>query len=105
MIKKIPQKIKKNILEYKRILNNRGFKIFKIIVFGSVAKGTNDKHSDIDLAVVSPKFGKDYSQELSTLMQLRNGCDIEPHPYNPKDLNNKFDALANEIKKYGVEVK
>ena len=28
----------------------------------------------------------------------------EPHPYNPKDLNDPFDALAYEIKKTGKVV-
>lgn len=27
--------------------------------------------------------------------------DIEPHPYHPKDLLEKYDSLAHEIRTYG----
>jgi predicted nucleotidyltransferase len=78
----------------------------KVIVFGSHAKGTTHKWSDIDVCIVSPQFGKNGFDELVKLSQLRDDStiDIEAHPMNPRDLMNKYDTLASEIRKYGIDV-
>lgn len=107
MKKYISSKIKKDLQKFKQLLNKKGYNIQDVIIFGSVAKGENDAHSDIDIAVISPKFGQDYQKEMVKLIILSHKINnlIEPHPFNPEDLDNKYDALANEIKKYGVLVK
>jgi predicted nucleotidyltransferase len=72
-------------------------------MFGSFAKGKEKNYSDLDLCVVSPAFGKDTHKELVNLMILAGKVDdmIEPHPYHPKDLKDKWDPLAYQIKKTG----
>ena len=77
-----------------------------LIVFGSRAKGTAKPWSDIDLCVVSKVFGKNRHTERVRLMHVRNDdtIDIEPHPYHPKDLRDKYDPLAAEIRKYGISL-
>lgn len=107
MKKNISRTIRKDVIEYKNELKKHGIKILKVILFGSVAKGTNDEYSDIDLALVSPIFGKDYHRERVELAILSGKINdnIEPHPLNPKDLDNKYYALSNEINKYGIEIK
>ena len=54
---------------------------------------------------MSKKFGKK-PYEMVLLKQLTSSIDpmIEPHPYNPKDLNNPYDPLAYEIKTTGITV-
>lgn len=107
IMKRITLSIKNDLINYRKLLRQKGIKVSQIILFGSVVKGTSDKHSDIDIAVVSPSFGKNYHRELHKLMMLSHyiNYDIEPHPFHERELNNKYNALANEIKKYGLEVK
>ena len=94
------------IQRYKRALKNAGIAVEKIIVFGSQAKGTALPMSDIDIAVVSSDFGKDYQDEAVRLMHIRTRdiLEIEPHPFHPDDLNDRWSSLANEITKHGIHV-
>lgn len=63
----------------------------KVFLFGSYAKGHPNKNSDIDIAVVSPKFGKrNEMEEMTYLLKKAHEIDIdlEPHPYHPSELKN-----------------
>lgn len=104
--KSLNQKIIDEVKNYGRVLEERGIKIGKLIVYGSQAKGKAKSWSDIDLCVVSPQFGKNRFEERVRLMKLSIGAgeNIEPHPYNAEDLGNKWDSLASEINKYGIEI-
>lgn len=94
------------IRAYWRRLLKAGVQVEQLILFGSHAKGTAHKWSDLDVCVVSPQFGKNSFDEGVMLMRVRDDrlLDIEPHPYNPKDLEDKYDPLASEIRKYGIRV-
>lgn len=92
---------------YRRNLRAAGIPITTLIVFGSRAKGTARPDSDIDLAVVSPRFGRDYFREGVRLLRLRRRgelLDIEPHPMHPDDLNDRWSTFAYEVKTYGIPV-
>lgn len=91
---------------YADALHDRGIPFSRLIVFGSQAKGTAKKWSDIDVCVVSNQFGKDRHSERVGLMLVRDDrlLDIEPHPFSPEDLADKYDPLASEIRKYGIQV-
>ena len=107
MIKRnMDKKVLEQIRDYRKILEKNKIKIDKLILFGSYAKGTQKKWSDIDLCVVSPQFGKNRFEERVKLMKLSvdSGENIELHPYNPKGLTDRWDPLASEINKYGVEI-
>ncbi len=107
MVKRnIEKKVLDQIRDYKRVLEKNKIKIDKLILFGSFAKGTQRKWSDIDLCVVSPQFGKNRFEERVRLMKLSigGGENIEPHPYNLKGLKDKWDPLASEITKSGLEI-
>jgi uncharacterized protein len=92
--------------KYKAVLIREGIPVEKIILFGSYAKKTAKPWSDIDVCIVSPIFGKDPFDEMVRLAKLAEKVDslIEPHPYNAKDLFDKYDPLAKEIRTYGVAV-
>lgn len=79
----------------------------QIILFGSHAKGTTHEWSDIDVCVVSPNFGKDLFEEKLQLDRYTDNFStkIEPTPMNPITLQSKYNTLATEIRKYGIEVK
>lgn len=95
------------IHSFAKKLTSAGISYRKLILFGSYAKGDPKPWSDLDICVVSDSFGKNRHSERVLLMGLKdkNSIDVEPHPYNPKDLTNKWDILAQEINKYGVEIK
>ena len=74
-------------------------------LFGSYAKGTQDRWSDIDLAVISPDFSEDLFEERIVLMCLASEIDerIEPKPFRP-DTFKPIDLLVYEIQKHGVKL-
>ncbi|MBI5620532.1 nucleotidyltransferase domain-containing protein [Candidatus Gottesmanbacteria bacterium] len=93
--------------QYGLMLQRAGISYTQLIVFGSQAKGSAHSWSDIDVCVVSDRFGKDRHTERVTLMRARRSdvlLDIEPHPYHPNDLEDKYDPLACEIRTYGIQV-
>jgi len=100
-------KIKRSLRTYVRSLENAGFDIEKLLVYGSFAKGTPQEHSDIDVCIVSPNLGKDKIQGMVRLNLLAHRIDprIEVVPYSPQDLACEEDPLAHEIRKYGQEIK
>ncbi len=51
-------KIKEIINDYKLVLKNLGITVERVILFGSFAKGSAQKDSDIDLIIVSKDFKK-----------------------------------------------
>lgn len=104
--KSINPKVIKEIKDYGKLLKTKNVKVEKLILFGSYAKGTQKPWSDIDLCVVSPQFGKNRFEERVKLMKLTIGIgkNIEPHPYSLQDLKDKWNPLAVEIKKYGIEI-
>ena len=83
-------------------LQNQGIKIDSAYLFGSFAKGTEHKWSDIDIAVISSDFSDNRFEEGVHLMKL--SCDIdtriEPVPFRPETFIDE-DPLAWEIKKTG----
>lgn len=94
------------IHQYSLVLQQAGINVEKIILFGSYATGQNKPWSDLDLCIISKQFGKHPLQESMELAALAVQVDsmIEPHPMTLENLNDKYDPLANEIKKYGIEV-
>ena len=80
-----------------------GLPIEKLIIFGSYAKGTAHEHSDIDLCIISPKFGKDAIRKLQYLLKQSRYIDndIEPFPLSIKEYKNGISPLIAEIKKFG----
>ncbi|MBL7159588.1 nucleotidyltransferase domain-containing protein [Candidatus Microgenomates bacterium] len=105
MVKKTILNDKPEVLikKYKQLLEKEGTPVEKIILFGSYAKGNAKPWSDIDICVISKKFGRSNYDETVFLKKLTSEIDsmLEPHPYHPDDLKNPFDPLASEIKKTG----
>lgn len=91
---------------YRRAVIGAGIPLQDMLVFGSYAKGKARPQSDIDVAVISPAFGRDNLEERVRLMRLRRHIStaIEPHPLHPEDLENRWSTLAQEVKKYGIRL-
>lgn len=97
-IKKVKLFIKK--------LNDSGVPVDSAYLFGSYAKGSAGKNSDIDVCVVSSVFGKDYIKEMVNLRKISLGIDsrIEPVPFSLNDINDPYSSLASEITKNGISI-
>lgn len=94
------------VKNYVHELISSGFPVDAAFVFGSTVKGTAHKWSDIDTCIVSNAFGEDrLSNRVFLMRKARRVSElIEPHPFLPSDFNDKFNPLANEIKRTGVRV-
>jgi len=59
-------------------------------LFGSYAKGSAGKDSDIDIAIISPDFGKDYIEEAVILKEISEDIDLDisPRPYSLEEYKN-----------------
>jgi len=97
---------KAKIDRFAQLLEQQGIKISKIILFGSYAKGKANADSDIDVAVVSTQFGEDTVEEMMMMRKIALKIDshIEPVPLRPEDLDDHFSTLAQEIRRYGIDV-
>ena len=98
-------KIVKDYIE--RITKEDKVPVNKVIVFGSQAKGDFRKDSDIDVCIVSPRFGNRleamrflWSKRIRK--EILNG--LEPIGFSPKDFK-EGSSLIDEIKKTGVLVR
>ena len=83
--------------------------VHKIILFGSYAGGNPKEWSDIDIAVISPKFaGMNYIDRIKLLLdcahkiEYQNPIDIETFGYTPEEYEtaDHFDFLGT-IKETG----
>jgi len=108
MVKKadLKKEISEKVGAFINLLEREGVDIDKAFVFGSHAFGTPKPWSDIDVCIVSPQFGKDSFAESVYLAGIANDIDlmIEPHPYSPEDFKEKYDPLADQIRKHGIKV-
>jgi len=100
------QKVTSIVQKYLRKVEKAGIPVTQAYIFGSQIKGKARYGSDIDLCIISPRFGKDRQKERVMLMNLSDEITdiIEPHPYSPLDFNNYFDSLSAEIKKTGLTI-
>jgi len=108
MAKRISIKKKElgSINQYIELLKQEGIDVSKVILFGSYAKGTAKPESDIDIAVVSSQFGKNNLKEMMLLRRIALKIDshIEPLPFSPREINDRYSTLAQEILKHGIAI-
>jgi len=79
------------------------YKIDSVILFGSYAKGTNHRDSDIDIAVISSDIKNEFEDGV-VLLKLTWNIDtrIEPHAFSKEKLNEN--PFVDEIMKTGIEL-
>lgn len=106
MVKKTISKIiTQKINEYIKCLQADNIPIQKVIVFGSYAKGTQNRWSDIDVCVISPKFKDPFTtmQYLAKKTPFDMRHTIESIGFSPKDFADDS-SLIHEIKKNGITI-
>lgn len=104
----VEKTIQKTVGEFIKELKRKKIRITKVILFGSRASGRAHEDSDIDVAVVSPDFGKDRYREGAMLFEIACNIDprIEPVPISPSAYeNDTWIPIIYEIRKNGIELK
>ncbi len=94
------------VLHLKKRLSSSGIPIQSVYLFGSYAKGNPRAWSDIDVAVVSSRFGKDFIKESVLLNRIADEINplIEAHPLHPRDLHDRWSTFSQEILKTGKRI-
>ena len=82
-----------------------GIAIEKAVLFGSVAKNEQREFSDIDVAIISSQFTKNFitNTRLTSKINIRFPM-IEVHHFN-SDYYEQGDPFIAEINKSGFEIK
>ena len=96
------------IRRFIRALSERGVRIEKVLLYGSFASGNIHAGSDLDLAIVSPDFGKDRFEEGKMLNRMAWRIDprIEAIPLSSDSFeNDTWVPLIHEIRSKGIEVR
>lgn len=100
---RIPAEIKETIKKYLTLLDENNVKIKTAYLFGSYAKGTETKWSDIDIAIVSDTFEgiRIKDREKIRKLTLSISSSLEVMPFHPKDFSEE-NPFAKEIIESGI---
>lgn len=104
----VEKSIEQTVNAFIKELKKRRIKISKVILYGSHASGQNHEYSDIDIAIVSPDFGKNRYTEGAKLFEIACAIDprIEPIPISLSSYNeDTWIPIIYEIRKNGIELK
>lgn len=103
----VKREVIKKIREFHHALSKEKIQIAKIILYGSQLSGKSHRDSDIDIAVVSPHFGKDRFKEGVKLLEVACKIDprLEPIPISLKSYkNDTWIPLIYELREKGLEL-
>jgi len=97
---------KKIVKSFVKKLRAENYPVSAAYLFGSYAKGKANKWSDIDTAIISPKFKNPFGKNYMKLWDFREEIDnrIEPHCFTEEDFKNLADPMVYEIRKTGIRV-
>lgn len=79
------------------------FQFESLYLFGSIAKGADRKHSDIDVAVIVDHLDGDYFSIHPVLWKIRRQVDDRIEPVLIERDHDDADFIT-EIKKYGIRI-
>lgn len=100
-------KVKKIVQKYRDLLDEQNIAFSCIYIYGSYARGNPHEHSDIDVAVVLKRTGKNFFEKQMHLRELAPQIDarIEPLLLAEKDFRpGNLSIMAHEVKKHGIKI-
>jgi len=100
------QEVKQIVRNYKRLLKKNNILFDSVYLFGSYAKKAPRPWSDIDVAVISSRFGNDPIEEGIKLDEMADQISlaIEPHPLSLTEFKQQLHPLSREISSHGIKV-
>lgn len=87
----------KRVKEFAALISGH-FAVKMVILYGSYAKGTAVKHSDIDVAVVVSKIDGDFLEQQARLYKIRRKVDIRIEPILLEDGEDRSGFLEGVLK-------
>jgi predicted nucleotidyltransferase len=102
----IPVTIEHSLKDYLYELTQH-YRLNRVILFGSMARGTFDQDSDIDLAIFSTDVTEENEIDIMADCLLRAmpyKLDIQPVVYPAADFYSDNDFIQNEIIARGIEI-
>ncbi len=103
----VDAEIRDIIVRFLNVLTSKGIRVEKAVLYGSYASGNIHSGSDLDVAIISPDFGKDRFEEGKILLQLAWRVDprIEPVPISSGSYEkDTWIPLIYEIRRKGIEI-
>ena len=85
------------------ILLKKHIPMEKVYLFGSYAKNTNQKDSDIDVAIVVKRIDDDFFVTQPLLWKLRRQVDHRIEPILI-EMENDHSGFLSEIERTGIEI-
>ncbi len=90
--------------EFVRVCLESGLTIERAVVFGSSVQGRAHEDSDIDLALVSPDFSRNFIQNNHLTLEAKIQVpEVEVHAFYPEAFTLR-NPLVEEILKTGVVI-
>jgi predicted nucleotidyltransferase len=94
----------KYALKYLEEVRRSNIRIDRAYLFGSYAKGKQQPHSDIDVAIISQDFSDNRYDNWNKLSKANiKYYKVEPHPFSKNRYENG-DPFIDEIKKTGIVI-
>jgi predicted nucleotidyltransferase len=103
----VDAEVRSIVLRFVDILSSKGIRVEKAVLYGSYASGNVHTGSDLDLAIISPDFGKNRFEEGKMLLQIAWRIDprLEPIPISSESYQkDTWVPLIYEIKEKGIEL-
>lgn len=104
----VRQAIIKKVRRFGDLLEQSGIPVAHLVLFGSHARDTARPDSDIDVCVVSKKFGRDDVREFVTINQLAHTIDPLIEAVNVslrKWKTDRISPLLYYVQKEGIAVR
>ncbi len=101
----VSDEILKKLKKFLSMISASGIQLERAILFGSYAKGTANKWSDIDVALVSKDFTGIgfYDRKRVNPFLIKVDSRIEPHPFRPEDFT-RDNPFLDQILKDAIEI-
>ena len=101
----VPEEVMNMVNDYVKRLNKE-IQVKKAVLFGSYAKGSFHKDSDVDLAIFSDNFNKMRRVDGINYLLLRAmdyDLDLEPLPFTYNDYIER-EGFVKEVLRDGIEI-
>ncbi|MBI3618975.1 nucleotidyltransferase domain-containing protein [Candidatus Peregrinibacteria bacterium] len=89
---------------FKKRLKEENIPVVGVYLFGSLARGTPHRWSDVDIAVVHKPFAALRSQERRSVRSIRDDFSVPMDIIclRTEDLQNKYLGIAREVREHGL---
>lgn len=103
----VSKEVRDIVRRFAASIAERGIQVDKVLLYGSYAANRQGANSDLDVAIVSPDFGRDRIGEGMLLNRLAWRVDARLHPVPLSSSAFKDDTwvpLIHEVRSTGIEI-